>query len=249
MTVVPPPVPLPVRRLLVPAWTLVAALFVALVMSTVMFALGRSAQRVLVAGGDPAAPLGALVRVDTALAAGDAALGRQLLEQIALPAGPAAEAAVALRRKAIAGIEAAAAVKVEQRSPAAVAKRLANRLHRLDQAGLVLAPPSVPAPTQPAQPPAPLEPITLAGEPAVPLARIVHPGDPQRAYALHPAKGLVLSSDGGATWRSGLPPLAALTGTALAFSSDPQPLLLVIGAEIWAFADDDPDFFPAGTPR
>lgn len=247
MTAAPPPVPLPVRRLLVPAWTLVAALLVALVASTAMFALGLSAQGTQPAGEDRDAPLAALVRVDTALAAHDAALARRLLEQIALPPGPAADAAVTLRRKAIAGIETLAAADAELKSPAAVARRLAKSLYRLDQAGLVVAPAPTPAP-EPAQPAPPvlpaLEPITLAGEAIVPLARIVHPGDPLRSYALLPAKGLVLSSDGGATWRSGLPPLAALTGTALAFSTGPEPLLLVIGAEVWAFADGDPAFFP-----
>lgn len=237
MTTAPPPVPLPTRRLLVPAWTLVVALIVALALSTAMFALGRAARSPVVAGDDPAAPLAALVRVDTAIAASDVALARQLLEHTVLPAGPAADAALALRRKVITGIEMTLAVNAELNSPAARAKHLAGCLHRLDQSGLAWT--WTPPPTA-----APLESSTLGGEPFTPLARIVDPNQSSRVYALHPTKGLLRSGDSGATWRSGLPPLAALTGTALIFTNDPEPLLLVIGAEIWAFAPGDPNFFP-----
>lgn len=235
MTVPPPSVPLPPRRLLVPAWTLVVALIVALGLGTSMFALGRRAQRAQPVSDDASALLAALVRVDTALAASDAALAKQLLEQVALPAGPAADAAVALRRKVITGIEMLIATNAELRSPAFVAKRLAASLHRIDQTGLSWTPP--PASTT-------QEPLTLGDEVFTPIARIVDPKETWRSFALHPTKGLLLSIDGGKTWRAGLPQLAALKGTALAFSDDPEPLLLVIGAEVWAFAPGNPDFFP-----
>ena len=235
MTVPPPAAPLPIRRLLVPAWTLVAALIAALVLGTAMFVLGRSAQRIQPVSDDASALLAALVRVDTALAASEAALAKQLLEQVVLPAGPAADAAVALRRKAIAGIETLIATNAELRSPAFVAKRLAASLHRLDQTGLTWTPPPAGAA---------LEPLTLGDESFTPIARIVDPQETGRSFALHPTKGLLLSIDGGMTWRAGLPQLAALTGTALAFSADPEPLLLVIGAEVWVFAPGNPDFFP-----
>ncbi len=235
MTVPPPSVPLPTRRLLVPAWTLVVAMIVAFGVGTAMFALGRSAHRVQPTGDGASALLVALVRVDTALAANDADLAKLLLNQVVLSDGPAADAAVALRRKTIAGIELALAAKAELNSPAAVAKRLSASLHRLDQPGLTWMPPPAGAA---------LESLTLGDEVFTPSARIVDPRESSRVFALHPTKGLLLSSDSGKTWRSGLPQLAALTGTALAFSSDPEPLLLVIGAEVWAFAPGDPAFFP-----
>jgi hypothetical protein len=245
MTAAPLPVPAPLRRLLVPAWTLVVALAAALALGIAMFALGRAAHPPLAAGETSDPSLAALVRIDSALHS-DLALAKQLLDQAALPAGPAGEAAVALRRKQIAALEAALAANAELRSPAAVARRLAASLHRLDQSGLAWVPAPAPAPNPAAAPAAApaLEPSVLDGEPFTPLARIAHPGDPQRVYALHPGKGLLRSSDGGATWRTGIGALAALSGTALAFSNDPEPLLLVIGGEIWAFADHDPAFFP-----
>jgi hypothetical protein len=237
MTAAPLPVPAPLRRLLVPAWTLVAAMAAALALGIAMFALGRAARPPLAAGEDPGSSLATLVRVDSALHS-DLALAKQLLDQAALPAGPAGEAAIALRRKEIATLEAAIAANAALRAPAAVARRLAASLHRLDQSGLAWTPAPAVAPA------AALEPSMLEGEPFTPLARIVHPGDPQRVYALHPAKGLLRSADGGSTWRAGIGALAALSGTALAFSNDPEPLLLVFGSEIWAFADQDPAFFP-----
>lgn len=234
MTAVPLPLPEPPRRLLVPAWTLVVALIAMLMFSTAMFAFGRAARPPVTAGDDPAAPLAALVRVDAAILT-DVVLAKQLLGQVTLPPGHASEAAMASRRKAIETIEAAVAMKAALNTPEAVAKRLASRLHRLDQAGLTWTP--VPAG-------APLESSMLGGESFIPLARITHPIDTKRVYVLHPTRGLLLSSDGGETWRAGLSPLATLTGTALAFTTDPAPLLLVIGPEIWAFTDDDPAFFP-----
>ncbi len=119
---------------------------------------------------------------------------------------------------------------------------------------LVSAPPSpTPSPTTlpptalPTAPPPtpPLAEEKLDGQSFIPVARLVHPAVANRAYAIHPVRGLLRSDDGGTHWRSGLEPLTQLTGNRLVFSQGERPLLIIVAERLWLFADDADEFFPA----
>lgn len=170
--------------------------------------------------------------------------------------------------------EAEAAAKRAAASPAAVLKRLQANLWQIfggaERVGKQAFPPIVAVdvpleektsteaqlPVQPAPPPKPVIPqdppkaalaeLTLAGERFVPDAQITHPAIAQRAYALHPSKGLLRSDDGGATWRTGLQPLQELSGIQVSFTSGDHPLLVVIkrNGTQWLFNDSEDAFFP-----
>lgn len=163
--------------------------------------------------------------------------------------------------------------KREAALPAAVLKRLQGNLWQFfggaERVGKQAFPPIVTIdvplvektvteeelPSQPTPPPKPVTPrdapkpalaeLTLADERFVPDAQIAHPTIAQRAYALHPSKGLLRSDDGGNTWRVGLQPLQELIGIQLSFTSGDHPLLVVIDRKgtYWLFNDSEDAFF------
>jgi hypothetical protein len=195
----------------------------------------------------------------------DDPLGRTALE---LRRARVTELAVARKAR-----EAEEAAKRAAAAPEAVLKRLQGNLWRLfgggDRIGKmafqplvavdvpivekpaseVEPPESAPRPSQapPQDPPKPaLAELTLAGERFVPDAQIMHPTIARRSYALHPAKGLLRSDDGGTTWRVGLQPLQELLGYQVSFTSGERPLLIVLDRKgaTWLFNDAEDAFFP-----
>jgi hypothetical protein len=259
---VPPPAP---QQLTVPAYALVVVLLAGMAWGIGLFLLGRQVGR---QGVEPAADQGAshlgwLNRVDQLLARGDLVEARELLATASLPHGPLGATALEMRRARMAAMEAERAAIAVAASPPAVLRRLRASLRPLEIAGLAWSDPAIPDVAPPSDAPepaiAPRAPVvppiaevprpalpaeTLAGESFIPLARIAHPSIAQRAYALHPTRGLLRSDDGGTTWRPGLAPLTTLGGTALGFSGGEDPLLVVLGPTVWLFADGEPGFFP-----
>jgi hypothetical protein len=251
------------RRRQVPLAALLAVLAGGFVWGLVMFAAGRGSVPPPVPSHDEAAHLSYLNRVDQALAKRDAEGARQLLAQPTLAEDQTSLAALALRRTALAALDDHLRAEAAARTTAAWIARLERHLVRLatapPPAAVVPAPTTGPAPTpppvlppgltyipDPTEPRQPLEAQRLDGEPFVPVARIADPTTAKRHYALHPTRGLLRSDDDGVTWRAGLGALAELKGPALRFSPGEHPVLLVLGVEVWSFADEDgvPGFFP-----
>jgi hypothetical protein len=251
---VPDPAP---RGVTVPAVAVVVLVLTGAIWGVGLFLLGRqTAPPVEVLDANSAAQLASLNRIDQAIVRGDPADVLKQLQTLTLPEGPIGQTALELRRARVTALAVERAAKEAAASPAAVLQRLrANLWSAVELAPIVPPTPPVavvekttpaaviPAPAPVIVPP-PLPEEKLGDQSFVPLARVDHPTITGRAYAIHPARGLLRSDDGGKHWRVGLEPLTALTGSRLAFTQGEHPLLLIIGTPGWIFADNEDAFFP-----
>jgi len=250
------------RRRQVPVAALLVALVGGFIWGLVMFAAGRGSVPPPMVSHDEAAHLSYLTRVDQALVKRDADAARQLLAQPMLADDQASLAALVLRRAQLVTLDDSLRAEAAARTTAAWIAKLDRHLVRLAVTPPVAAvvpatgpattpsvalPPGLTYISDPTEPKQVLDAQTLAGDAFVPVARIAHPKIVKRHYALHPTRGLLRSDDDGVTWRAGLGVLAELKGPVLRFSPGEHPVLLVLGAEVWSFADEDgvPGFFPA----
>lgn len=268
---VPDPAP---RGLTVPVGAVVVLVLTGAIWGVGLFLLGRqTAPPVEVLDRAGASHLASLNRIDQALVKGDEAEVTVQIANAVLPDDPLGRTALELRRARVTELavqrrarEAEEAAKRAAAAPEAVLKRLHGNLWRLsggpERVGRQAFPPirtAVDAPTvekaaselEPpvkavAKDPPALAEQVLAGERFVPDAQITHPTIARRAYALHPARGLLRSDDGGTTWRLGLPPLQELTGAQVSFTSGERPLLVLIDRQgaCWLFDDAEDAFFP-----
>ena len=248
---VPVPIATP-RRLTVPAVVLVVVVFLCFVWGLAMFVLGQRSVEIPVSNPDDAATLAVsgLLRVDHAIANNDFVTARQELTHVQIPGARLQQAMVKLRTDYLQRVEqersAAVAAEEAAKTPGAIAARLATHLWHMNVPGLAWRDPSLspasPAPSE-QQVVSILPSERLGSEIFVPLARMVHPHQAQRVYALHPTNGLLRSDDAGVTWRRGVAALQNLTGTKLAFTSGDDPSLVIIGETIWLFADRDAAYF------
>jgi hypothetical protein len=250
---VPDPAP---RGVTVPAVAVVVLVLTGAIWGVGLFLLGRqTAPPVEVLDANSAAQLASLNRIDQAIVRGDPAEVLKQLQTLTLPEGPIGQTALELRRARVTALAVERAAKEEAASPPAVLRRLrANLWSSVELVPVAPATPPVavekatPDTVAPASTPVialpPLPEEKLGDQPFVPLARIEHPTISGRAYALHPARGLLRSDDGGKHWRLGLEPLTKLTGSRFAFTQGDHPLLLIIGTPGWIFADSDDGFFP-----
>jgi hypothetical protein len=263
----------------------VVILLVGLAWGVIMFVVGRRSVELPKIDSDIAAAqaIGALVRIDQAIAQEDFSSARSDLKQLPIASQRLREAVTDQRlavmdekEAARAAAEAAAALA---KTPAAIAARLQAHLWHVAIPDLAwhdpataVEPPVAPPEAQPTvkepanvpeqsnPPPGAAEqadlpkvpatsvPVVLAAEKLgertfIPSARVVHPTDKQRVYVLHPSRGLLRSDDGGSSWRLGVAQLEKLTGTHLAFTAGKEPLLVIIGPDLWFFCDRDAAFF------
>ena len=252
---VPVPVATP-RRLTVPAVVLVVVVVLSFVWGLVMFLVGQRSVEIAVANPNDAAVLAVsgLLRVDQGIAQNDFGSAREELTRLQIPGTRLRETIVTLRTDYMQKIEAeraavVAAVQAEK-TPGAIAARLAAHLWQINVPGLAWQDPLLLPPTS-ATSPVPSEQTVVpvlsserfGAEIFIPLARIVHPHVAQRVYVLHPTKGLLRSDDAGLNWRTGVAALQRLTGTKLAFTSGEDPALVIIGETIWLFADREAAYF------
>jgi hypothetical protein len=73
--------------------------------------------------------------------------------------------------------------------------------------------------------------------------QITHPHHQQRVYAVVENVGLLRSDDAGKTWKRGIDALRNVAAQQAFFTHDREPLLMLIGEQVWFFADQDAYFF------
>lgn len=264
------PVTMPApRRRQVSVVVLLAALAGGFIWGLAMFVAGRSSVPAPIPSHDEAAHIAYLTRVDQALIKRDVEGARLLLAGPSLADDQTSTTALAVRRAQLTTLDESLRAEAAARTTAAWVAKLDRHLIKLATGALLTLPmvttttsatplpAAVSAPALAAIPhglvylPDPSEserelaPQTLDGKSFIPSARIAHPSIAKRHYALHPTRGLLRSDDDGMTWRASIGALAGIQGTKLSFSLGEHPVLLVMGQDVWMFADEDgaPGFF------